>query len=122
MEPEDKIVLRLRMNSTEAVASILDTASKLKSYYGPKMYMAKDLNYVERQRLRKLVRILREKIDEEPENYWKIVNGEVRIVGIMRKKVLHGKRSKLRESIEQEVEEQVSDSESEDERCAVKWF
>jgi hypothetical protein len=61
VEPEDKIVLRLRMNSTEAVASILDTASKLKSYYGPKMYMAKDLNYVERQRLRKLVRILRKK-------------------------------------------------------------
>jgi hypothetical protein len=122
VEPEDKIVLRLRMNSTEAVASILDAASKLKSYYGPKMYMAKDLNYVERQRLRKLVRILREKIDKEPENYWKIVNGEVRIVGTMRKKVLHGKRSKLRESIEQEVEEQVSDSESEDERCAVKWF
>ena len=122
VEPEDKIVLRLRMNSTEAVASILDIASKLKSYYGPKMYMARDLNYVERQRLRKLVRILRERIEEEPENYWKIVDGEVKIVGTMRKKVLHGKRSKLCESIEQEVEEQVSDSESEDERCAVKWF
>ena len=73
------------MNSTEAVSSILDNASKLKSYYGPKMYMAQDLNYVERERLRKLVRILREKIDEESENYWKIVDGEVKIVGAMKK-------------------------------------
>ena len=122
VEPEDKVILRLRMNSTEAVSSILDNASKLKSYYGPKMYMAQDLNYVERQRLRKLVRILREKIDEEPENYWKIVDGEVKIVGVMKKQVLHGKRSNLCESIELEVGIQVSDSESEDEHCAVKWF
>ena len=124
-EPEDKIILRLRLNSTEAVSSILDNASKLKSYYGPRMYMAKDLTYVERQRLRKLVRILREKIEEQPENYWKIVDGQVKVVGIMRKKkVLQGKRSNVRESFEREMKEQesyISDSESEDERCALKW-
>ena len=93
-EHEDKIVLRLRLNSTKAVSSILDNASKLKSYYGPKMYMPKDHNYFGRSRLRKLLRLLRQRIDKEPDNYWKIVDEEVKNVGAMWKKKLHGKQSK----------------------------
>jgi hypothetical protein len=42
-----KAILRVRMNSTDAVSSLLANARKLRSYAGPRIYLAKDLNYVE---------------------------------------------------------------------------
>jgi hypothetical protein len=69
------------LDSTDAVSSLLDNASQLRSYDDARIYLARDLTLVERQRLRKLVRDLREKFKQEPEYFWKIVEGEVRNLG-----------------------------------------
>ena len=100
---DNKSILRVRMDSTEAVSSLLANASNLRSYEGPRLYLAKDLSYVERLRLRKLVKDLREKIDQQPEYYWKIIDGEVRNLG----------RFKQRAYRKQRKSTEISDSESE---------
>ena len=76
----DKIVLRVRMDSVKQVTKALANAYKLKRY--PNIYIARDMTFHQRSKLRDLVMKLRLNISLQPEYRWKIVDWEVVKVGL----------------------------------------
>ena len=76
-DPNQKIVLRVRMNSVEQASKAHANAYKLKNYSGPNIFIAKDMSFHHRMKLRELVNDLRHKILMLPEYRWKIVDWKV---------------------------------------------
>ena len=81
---DKRTVLRVHMDSIEQASKIIANAYKLKRYNDLDIYVAKDLNFRERIKLRELVRILREKICEDPSHRWKIIDWQVVKVGLFK--------------------------------------
>ena len=80
-----KIVLRVQMNTVKQASKALANAYKLKNYPVTGIYIAKDMTYHQRIKMRELVRTLRSKIELLPEYRWKIVDWEVVNVGRFKK-------------------------------------
>ena len=80
-DSDEKIVLRVHMDSIEQASKAFANAYKLKSYSGPDVFIAKDMSFHHRTKLRHLVHILHMKILSQPEYRWKIVDWEVVKVG-----------------------------------------
>ena len=83
---DEKIVLRVQMDSVEQASKAFANGYKLKYYDGPKIFIAKDMTYSQRIKLRELVMMLRENIRLEPKYRWKIVDWEVVKVGLFKKR------------------------------------
>ena len=81
---EKRTVLRVHMDSIEQASKIVANAHKLKRYDDLDIYVAKDLNFRERIKLRELVSILRKKICEDPSHRWKIIDWQVVKVGLFK--------------------------------------
>ena len=82
----EKIVLKVQMDTVKQASKALANAYKLKNYPLPGIYIAKDMTYHQRLKMRELVRILRFKIEMLPKYRWKIVDWEVVNVGRFKKK------------------------------------
>ena len=80
-----KVVLRVQMDTVKQASKALANAYKLKNYPVPGIYIAKDMTYHQRLKMRELVRILRFKIEMLPKYRWKIVDWEVVNVGLFKK-------------------------------------
>ena len=80
---DKKTVLRVQMDSIEQASKILANAHKLKNYE-ENLYIAKDLKFSERIKLRELVSILRQKICEDPSHRWKIIDWQVVKIGLFK--------------------------------------
>ena len=87
--PDGKVILRVSFDSPQPITEALTAAKRLKRYTKHKVFLAKDLDYLERLAQRSLVRKLRDKIKHQPEYHWSIQDSEVVSLGI--RKV--GKRS-----------------------------
>ncbi len=81
---DDKIVLRVHMDSVKQATKALANAFKLKRY--PGIYIARDMTIHQQIKLRDLVRKLRSKIQLQPKYRWKIVDWEVVNVGLFNPK------------------------------------
>ncbi len=82
---DNKVTLRVSFGSSEPVAAALANAKTLKSFRKFKVYLAKDMTYDERQKVRGLVKELRSRIRSEPGTYWTIRDFEVVGFGTYRK-------------------------------------
>ena len=80
-----KVVLRVQMDTVKQASKALANAYKLKNYPVPGIYIAKDMTYHQRLKMRELVRTLRFKIEMLPKYRWKIVDWEVVNVGLFKK-------------------------------------
>ena len=76
-----KSVLRVQMDTVKQASIALANAYKLKNYPLPGVYIAKDMTYHQRVKMRELVKTLRWRIDHQPKYRWKIVDWEVVNVG-----------------------------------------
>ena len=82
----EKIVLRVQMDTVKQASKALANACKLKNYPVPGIYIAKDMTYYQRIKLRELVKKLRSNIEMLPKYRWKIVDWEVVSVGLFKQK------------------------------------
>jgi hypothetical protein len=80
-----KIVIRVQMNTVKQASKALANAYKLKNYPVPGIYIAKDMTYHQRLKMRELVKTLRYRIEMLPKYRWKIVDWEVVNVGRFKK-------------------------------------
>ena len=81
-----KIVLRVQMDTVKQASKALANACQLKNYSVPGIYIAKDMTYYQRIKLRELVKKLRSNIEMLPKYRWKIVDWEVVSVGLFKRK------------------------------------
>ena len=79
-----KIALRIHFDDDRIVSKALAKAHSLK-FYRSKVFLARDMSFFERMKVRNLVKLLREKILCDPTHRWKIINGEIVNVGIFKK-------------------------------------
>ena len=84
-DSNEKIVLRVQMDTIKQATKALANAYKLKNYPVSGIHIAKDMTYQQRLKMRELVRTLRSKIEMLPEYRWKIVDWEVVNVGLFKK-------------------------------------
>ena len=82
-------VLRVEMDSVREASRALANAYKLKNYLGP-IFIAKDMTFCQRMKMRELVKTLRECITLQPMYRWKIIDWEVVKVGVFQNKGSNG--------------------------------
>ena len=74
-----------KMNTVKQASKALANAYKLKNYPVSGIYIAKDMTYHQRLKMRELVKTLRYRIEMLPKYRWKIVDWEVVNVGRFKK-------------------------------------
>ena len=77
---DGKAILKVEFDSPTPVCIAMSNARRLKSF-NFKVFVANDLNYLERVRLRKCVQELKERQKQQPETYWAIRKMEVVSLG-----------------------------------------
>ena len=79
-----KIALKLCFENAQQVSKVLANAYRLKHYNRMRVFLAQDLAFAERMKLRNLVKLLRENILNYPTCRWKIVKDQVVNVGVFK--------------------------------------
>ena len=81
-DSNEKIVLRVQMDTIKQATKALSNAYKLKNYPVSGIHIAKDMTYQQRLKMRELVGTLRSKIEMLPEYRWKIVDRDWEVVNV----------------------------------------
>ena len=120
-ESNRKSILRVEFDSPDPVQIAMMNARRLKSF-DKRVYIANDLSYQERARLRVKVQELKVKIEQQPEIYWTIKGCRIVSLGPRRTSDLVEHKPEIAAKSEIESVYGLSDTDSEEEGMRLTYL